>query len=479
MAQRKTFNFGAAEKILSKEKQADVEEKFEESPKEKGAASSSLVSAIEKVEKASGTMAKAFNFKFVPREKLVFHKKNDYPMEAIQQIADTILEFGLIHNLEVMYGEENDKYIIESGEQRTRAIDYLIDKYKDSQEKETSDYQKYLRNVHQFYVEGYPCNVKMPAKHEEELSPKERELEEVISEIRLTLANEIGRGNNEERKKEKVLKLNELITKRNELTGKQGKANVNKEIAETLGITNRQVIKYKAISKLIPELQEMFDKNNISINEGENYSKLDENEQRQILELIESGKNKEEINALYEKLKQMRHEIDDKKKEIAALETDKMNALDEVKKVKKETARIEEEIRLQVESEMEQKNIAEMNRLQEELKQANLKLNVSKNKLEVLEDSHQKKVEELERKLQEREEQVAHPQDVEFLRISLQIEDKLKTAKMAVEQLKQTYAEYERLYGKELRKREKSPEVYEKEIKEMLKWESGGVDFEN
>lgn len=472
MAQRKTFNFGAAEKILSKEKEAANEEKHqdENKPVNEGM-SSSLVSAIEKAEKASGTMAKAFNFKFVPREKLVFHKKNDYPMEAIQQIADSILEFGLIHNLEAVYDEENDKYIIESGEQRTRAIDSLIEKYKAGKEEEIEDYNKYMKNVHQFYVEGYPCNVKIPAKHEEELSPEERELETVISEIRLTLANEIGRGSNDERKREKVVKLNELITKRNELTGKQGKTNVNKEIAETLGITNRQVIKYKAISKLIPELQEMFDKNNISINEGENYSKLDENEQRQILSLIESGKNKEEINALYEKLNRMRREIDDKKKEISTLEADKKSALDEVERVRQEAAEIEGKIRVQIENEMEQKNAAELNRLQEELKQANLKLNASKNKVEVLENSHQKKMEELEKKLQEKEDRAAHPQDVDFIKVSLQIEDRIKAAKVMMRQLKESYAEYENLYSKEPNRKEKSPESYEAEIEKILKWE--------
>lgn len=106
---------------------------------------------------------KAFNFHLVPREKLVFNKDNAYPMEMIEQLADTILRFGLIHNLEVLYEEETDSYVIESGERRTRALDYLIAKFGDGRENAETDaaeYKMYLKNVKQYADEGYPCNVK-------------------------------------------------------------------------------------------------------------------------------------------------------------------------------------------------------------------------------------------------------------------------------------------------------------------------------
>lgn len=468
MAQRKNFNFGAANKILSKTETITSEQKEESTGENRESAS--LLEKIEKAEMASGVVPKAFNFKFVPRAKLVFHKKNDYPMEAIQQIADSILEFGLIHNLEVVYDEENDKYIIESGEQRTRAIDYLIEKFRNPEEIGTDGYQKYLQNVQQFFVEGYPCNVKTTIKHEEELSGEERELESLLSEIRLTLANEIGRGNDDDRKRTKVVRLNELITRRNELLGEEGKVNVNNEIADTLGITTRQVIKYKSISKLIPELQKMFDENHISLKDGENFSKLDEEEQRQILALIENGSDKQEINSLFEKMKTMKREIDDKKKEIDTLKEETVRAQKEVEREKRNAADLEEKIRLQIEKEMEQKNIAELDKLREELKQTQLKLKVSQNKQDVLENRHKQKVEELEKKLHDKKEQDLHSRDIDFLRVSLQMEEKVKTVRMAVEQLKKAYTEYEGIYVTETERKEKSPEEYETEIKTILKW---------
>ncbi|MFR5450694.1 MAG: hypothetical protein ACLTIG_04700 [Roseburia hominis] len=78
-------------------------------------------------------------------------------------MADTILRFGLIHNLEVLYEEETDSYVIESGERRTRALDYLIAKFGDGRENAETDaaeYKMYLKNVKQYADEGYPCNVK-------------------------------------------------------------------------------------------------------------------------------------------------------------------------------------------------------------------------------------------------------------------------------------------------------------------------------
>ena len=292
----------------------------------------------------------------------------------------------------------------------------------------------------------------------------------MLSEIRLTLANEIGRGNDDDRKRTKVVRLNELITRRNELLGEEGKVNVNNEIADTLGITTRQVIKYKSISKLIPELQKMFDENHISLKDGENFSKLDEEEQRQILALIENGSDKQEINSLFEKMKTMKREIDDKKKEIDTLKEETVRAQKEVEREKRNAADLEEKIRLQIEKEMEQKNIAELDKLREELKQTQLKLKVSQNKQDVLENRHKQKVEELEKKLHDKKEQDLHSRDIDFLRVSLQMEEKVKTVRMAVEQLKKAYTEYEGIYVTETERKEKSPEEYETEIKTILKW---------
>ena len=69
-----------------------------------------LVNAIE-----NAGVNTAFNFKLIPRHKLMFHEENDYPMEAIKELAESILNNGLLHNLDVHFDEENDIYIIEAG----------------------------------------------------------------------------------------------------------------------------------------------------------------------------------------------------------------------------------------------------------------------------------------------------------------------------------------------------------------------------
>ena len=104
------------------------------------------------------------------------------------------------------------------------------------------------------------------------------------------------------------------------------------------------------------------------------------------------------------------------------------------------------------------------------MKQTQLKLKVSKNQQDVLESSHKQKIEELEKKLHDKKEQALHLQNIDFLRVSLQMEEKVKTARMAIEQLKKVYTEYEGLYNEETERTEKSPKEYETEIKTILKW---------
>lgn len=48
-------------------------------------------------------------------------------------------------------------------------------------------------------------------------------------------------------------------------------------------------------------------------------------------------------------------------------------------------------------------------------------------------------------------------QNIDFLRVSLQMEEKVKTARMAIEQLKKVYTEYEGLYNEETERTEKKP----------------------
>ena len=56
------------------------------------------------------------------------NKKNSYPIEDIDSLAKSILEFGLQQNLVVVYESEEDIYIIETGHRRATALNMLTEK---------------------------------------------------------------------------------------------------------------------------------------------------------------------------------------------------------------------------------------------------------------------------------------------------------------------------------------------------------------
>ena len=48
---------------------------------------------------SSETVNTAFNFKFIPREKIQFNPNNDFEMNNIEELADSLLNIGMQHNL--------------------------------------------------------------------------------------------------------------------------------------------------------------------------------------------------------------------------------------------------------------------------------------------------------------------------------------------------------------------------------------------
>lgn len=453
MASKKSFNFKAADKILSTTNGIVEVEKAEGNEEEN--TQSIVKNIVEKLDSSQKSGFKAFNFKFISREKIKFNSKNDYPIESVKKLADRILEFGLMHNLEVLYDEDSDTYTLESGERRTRAIDYLIDKFQNTKNKNTEEYQFYLKNVQQFAVEGYPCNVKGNTSQNQA-----SELEMLDSEIRLIIANEEVRTEDVSRSREKIMRLNELLQQRNEILHK--KVNVNKEIAQTLGISDRQVMKYKSLSKLIPELQELFDKNGITINEGANYAQLQEEEQRQLLRLIESGQDKKEVNALYEKINTMNREMEAQKQEIEQLKEDKVAAHKMVSKAQEEAKDIEEKIR---------KELADENRNNEEILTLQLELQAAKEKIRKTEETLQEKNHMQQEKIAalEKNTAVTLPTDINVIKAQLQMDVKMKAVQNAIEELKDVFAEYQYTFKKN--PDIKKPKEYENKIIELLKWE--------
>lgn len=459
MSSRK-FNFNGVNKVLVSSESVE-EDKIEKNDAENHLASavSSLATKIDK----QPIVKKAFDVRFVPRNKMVFHSKNDYPMEHVEKLADSILEYGLIHNIEVYYEEDTDTYLIEVGEQRTRAIDLLIERYENATERDTKEYKNYLDNVKQFAIEGYPCNVKRKREHED-LSEKENVyLAEIESECRLIIANEVQRDRDVTRTRKHIQRLHELYSKRNELLDKNEKINVNETIGKQLGITDRQVKKYNSIEKLIPELQELFDKKGITLKEGASYANLKEAEQRQILELINDGGNKEEIKQLSDRLNQLQKEINEKEKNIRNLQTEKENALKQIDEQKNAAALLEEKIK----TEMIGLNDEEVKKLEKELKQALDNKKETEHKLQQVEKEKLKKIQELEKKLQEQTNQKKMSNEsMVGVKAALQMENSMRAMETYLSSWKKAMQEYKKSYNPAYM--EKAPEDYDAELQELV-----------
>lgn len=316
-----------------------------------------VVSLVERIEAPREKMP--FNFKFVQRSKITLNKDNNYPQSDIEKLANSILTYGLLHNLEGLYDEEVDTYILESGERRTRALDYLLEKYKNIKDSDP-DYELFMENV-KGYEKGYPMNVK---RKKEDLPPdsQEAKLQELTSRIRLHAANQETRSEDQAEKLKNITEYKELLEARNRLLKRDERVNVNKTIAEFEGITERQVQRYNNIVKLIPELQEEFNKNNITLKEGDSYSKLSEDEQMILANLITQGKkvSAEELKKLKDAVEEKQEVIQAKQKEIEQLQTEKAEILQnqeiKLKEFKDSLKSQENEIREKIRAELNANN---------------------------------------------------------------------------------------------------------------------------
>lgn len=459
MAQRNGFNFRNAAKIIENTSTTVEETKAEvlDAPETEH---QTMQDKIKKMD-STAEYEKAFIFKFIAREKIHFNSDNNFPISDVEKLAASILQNGLLHNLEVLYDEDQDNYIIESGERRTRAIDSLIDLYNDTEDKDTEEYKLYLKNVKQFAVEGYPCNVKKLPTKDVSLTEEEQTLADIDSQIRLREANFEVRDPNEniEIFRKELLKLKELYEEKNKLLKKGNKININQEIGAKLGITDRQVKNYAATAKLIPELQELLDKNNITLTEGVNYSKLTEEEQRQLLTIIEQGRPKEEVNALCKEIDRLNKEIKASEKELEKANADKDSTHKQL-----EAARAEvEEIRKELES---SHNIDEVSSLNEQLKAAHDKLEETESKWRDTSSKQEQTIKELNAKLEEKKAATVTAVNTQALRLSFKIEDTMKAVEDSLKGLVADYKAYKKAYTEDSSM--KSPEDFEKELRSIL-----------
>lgn len=227
-------------------------------------------------DKIKEVQAKAqYNFQYIPKDKIRSNPKNEkYSQDGIESLMESVLINGLRHNLSVLYDADQDIYRLISGERRYRAICMMTDK----------DYNT-------LFPMGIPCKVEKAT------------IDEIDEEIMLISANHDVRETSMEVKRWEVSRLKELYEAK-KLSGEI--KNINAEIAKQLNISERQARKYTTAEKLIPELSNLLNKNNIDLNQADKFGRLDEDAQYKILELVQ--KNGSVDNAEYQSIKKISEE---------------------------------------------------------------------------------------------------------------------------------------------------------------------------
>lgn len=428
-------------------KTADTEIPEQPSPRENLTGKAGTLS--KKISTASGP--KAFDFRFVPRSKLQFYEENEYAQENIESLAEKILDMGLIHNLEVFYVLDTDCYIIDSGERRCRALDMLIDRYKDYKNPEDPGYKKYLLHVKQF-ENGYPCKVILSLGNEE--------LDRLDLRIRHYIANEEIRDRDPAKTAKHISELNALYALRNSSSSE--KININKKIGEDLGLSDRQVKKYKSVQKLIPELQKKFEENEITLTEGSSYAALSTEEQEELLRLINTGAAKKEIDSLYQSISAMKKDITSKASEIKTLENEKEEAEDKIRQAQEEINLLQEKLEQETKKSLPEQE--KIDSLKKKIKEGEreMKLRESSHK-ELLADKN-RQIELLKEQIKKQKENKATPAGyLESVNLAMQIRHLYE----ATENLKDSYETYKKAYQKG-EQAPPSPELYRKEILEIL-----------
>ena len=466
MATRRKFGIHDADKQLM-QSEASTATHSSESISENTEKESTVSSLLRKIDEPVKNTA--FETKFIKRKNMVFSEDNDYPMEKLEQLANEILELGLIHNIEVYYDEENDVYLINSGERRTRAIDMLIERFKNypEEKKTTIEYKLYHKHIEPFATQGYPCKVVYPDQERdlyEGLSDTDFEtISHLKKHIRLIVANESGRDPDPARRRKKIETLNDDYNKLNSILNKAERINVDKEIAKELNISDRQVRKYKAVSKLIPELQAKFDEKQINLNDSANYAQLTEAEQRQILMLIEDGGNKAELNTLYDNLNRMKAEINSKELQLKSIEQDRQAAEQQIVSLQSQKLALETALKAESEKTAPEKEL--VSNLQAELEDANKKLLISKKQADEIALMHQKEIADLQKKLAERESKQISVSNINAIKACNQLENCISNLSSELQQFEKYFSNYKKTFCSENMKK---PDSYTADLKKML-----------
>ncbi|HBJ1648217.1 TPA: ParB N-terminal domain-containing protein [Clostridium botulinum] len=224
--------------------------------------------------RVNGVEKKSFT-KELDIDSLVPSKNNFYGIREIEELAASIKENGLMHNL-VVRDIGNGKYEIISGERRCTALKKL-------------GYEK------------VPCQI--------------RDINDLDAELMLIHANLEQRELTPTEKMEGIKRL-ENIYKQKRKNGEKLEGKTRDLIGKDLGLSGVQVGRYKKVDKdLIPELKDKLDKEDITLTQAHTLSSLTKEEQQIIHDEIKDLNTKEhklEVDILVQGIKQPVERKEDK-----------------------------------------------------------------------------------------------------------------------------------------------------------------------
>lgn len=206
-----------------------------------------------------------FNLLEISVDKLIPSKNNFYGIREIEELADSIRETGLLHNL-VVRKLDSGMYEILSGERRFRALRLL-------------NYSK------------IPCQVI-------------ENLSDLDSERLLIIANSSARELTPEEKFKQANRLKEIYKLKKKNGESLPKGKTRDIIGKDLGISGSQVAKYQALgNKLTEEVKEKIEDKTINLEQAKILSKLPKLEQNIKVQEIED-KGPDEVDILIRGIEQ-------------------------------------------------------------------------------------------------------------------------------------------------------------------------------
>ncbi|WP_300261620.1 ParB/RepB/Spo0J family partition protein [Clostridium sp.] len=288
-----------------------------------------------------------FKVEYIDIDNIKRNEKNFYDIVDVEELAEDIKLNGLNHNL-VVRKLDNDQFELISGERRYTALSKLV-----------KEGNKTFALV--------PCKV--------------IEANDTDAEIILIQANAQTRELSEVEKLKQVQRLKELY-KDKKAKGEKVPGKIREIIANDLKLSPTQVGRYEKInSSLIPELKTVLEKGNLTIANASEFANLSENNQKVILELINSNVNlsKNEAIELKNKLKKVEEEkaLEYKEREKLIQENSTLKS-----KLNSNIEKTNEE-RKELEKELENKYADKLNSIKDEVKKqtdekAKLKDEISK-----------------------------------------------------------------------------------------------------